>query len=109
MPFLFAYTIVRKIEGKKNPRRSLASKKEEKIKKAKKKFWFNWDYLAGHSGSRWHRPVILPLPRAGSNHCSVKPALRSALHSRNHEAQSLRPSHMAQLFAWNGHARIKQH
>ncbi|CAN1233362.1 hypothetical protein LINPERPRIM_LOCUS3875, partial [Linum perenne] len=29
-------------------------------------------------------PVILPLPRARSIHCSVKPALRIALYSRNH-------------------------
>ncbi|ONI01973.1 hypothetical protein PRUPE_6G170100, partial [Prunus persica] len=59
------------------------------------------------SVSGWHRPIILPLPGAGGDRCSVKPALRNSLHSRNHEAQSLRPSHMAQLLAWNGQVRIE--
>ncbi|KAJ0045060.1 hypothetical protein Pint_05228 [Pistacia integerrima] len=30
------------------------------------------------------RSVILPLPRAGGFRCSVKPASRCALHSRDH-------------------------
>ncbi|KAL4388621.1 hypothetical protein GQ457_09G008710 [Hibiscus cannabinus] len=30
-----------------------------------------------------HRPVILPLPRAGSLRCSVKPASRCAFHSKS--------------------------
>ncbi|ONH89499.1 hypothetical protein PRUPE_I004100 [Prunus persica] len=75
-----------------------------RLKKAKR-FRFNWDSLAGHGGSEWHRPVILPLPRARGSRCSVKPALRSALHSRNPVTQSLRSSHRVQLLAWNGRAR----
>ncbi|CAB4274244.1 unnamed protein product [Prunus armeniaca] len=61
--------------------------------------------LAGHGGSKWHQPVILPLPREGGRRCSVKPALRSALLSRNPVTQSLRSSHKVQLLAWNGRAR----
>ncbi|CAL8121919.1 unnamed protein product [Prunus armeniaca] len=49
-----------------------------------------------------HRPVILPLPRAGGSRCSVKPAFRGSLHSRNQVTQSLRSSHRVQLLAWNG-------
>ncbi|KAK9942483.1 hypothetical protein M0R45_008147 [Rubus argutus] len=63
--------------------------------------------LGGHGGSGWHQPVILPLQREGGNRCSVKPASRIALLSRNHETQSLRSSHTAQLLAWNGRVRIK--
>ncbi|KAK8637500.1 hypothetical protein V6N13_064919 [Hibiscus sabdariffa] len=35
-----------------------------------------------------HRPVILPLPRAGSCRCSVKPASRCAFHSKSHEMKA---------------------
>ncbi|KAL5754709.1 hypothetical protein ACOSP7_022929 [Xanthoceras sorbifolium] len=37
-----------------------------------------------HTGLKRHWPVILPLLRAGGGRCSVKPASRGALHSRNH-------------------------
>ncbi|TXG70606.1 hypothetical protein EZV62_005541 [Acer yangbiense] len=39
-----------------------------------------------HVGPRWHRPVILSLPREGGSRCSVKPASRCALLSRIHVA-----------------------
>ncbi|KAH6786495.1 hypothetical protein C2S52_006047 [Perilla frutescens var. hirtella] len=35
-----------------------------------------------------HRPVILPLQRAGGLRCSVKPAWRGALLSKSHEARA---------------------
>ncbi|KAK1559100.1 hypothetical protein Q3G72_010709 [Acer saccharum] len=38
-----------------------------------------------HIGLKWHRPVVLPLPRAGGSRCSVKPASRCALHFRDRE------------------------
>ncbi|KAF4397234.1 hypothetical protein G4B88_009080 [Cannabis sativa] len=41
-----------------------------------------------HDGPRKHRPVILPLPRAGGVRCSVKPASRITLHSRSPVGQS---------------------
>ncbi|BFG36764.1 hypothetical protein CerSpe_230380 [Prunus speciosa] len=56
-----------------------------------------------------HRPVILPLPRVGGSRCSVKPALRSSLRSRNQVTQSLRSSHRIQLQAWNGRAQGRSH
>ncbi|KAK2654348.1 hypothetical protein Ddye_014204 [Dipteronia dyeriana] len=42
----------------------------------------------GHIGPKWHRPVILPLPRAGGGRCSVKPASRGTLHFRNRRPQT---------------------
>ncbi|KAK1588277.1 hypothetical protein Q3G72_021586 [Acer saccharum] len=39
-----------------------------------------------HIRPKRHRPVVLPLPRAGGSRCSVKPASRCALHFRNHES-----------------------
>ncbi|KAF3971945.1 hypothetical protein CMV_004492, partial [Castanea mollissima] len=39
-------------------------------------------------GSEAHQLVILPLLRAGGLRCSVKPASRYALHSRNHKTQA---------------------
>nr|KJB20615.1 hypothetical protein B456_003G156300 [Gossypium raimondii] len=49
--------------------------------------------------------VILPLSRKRGLRCSVKPASRSTLYFRNHEAQSLHSSPLAQLSTWNGQAR----
>ncbi|KAK8660758.1 hypothetical protein V6N13_051669 [Hibiscus sabdariffa] len=43
---------------------------------------------SSHSGSKRHRPVILPLPRGGSCRCSVKPASRCAFLSRGQETQA---------------------
>ncbi|MBA0754497.1 hypothetical protein Gogos_020673 [Gossypium gossypioides] len=51
--------------------------------------------------------VILPLSRERGLRCSVKPASRSTLYFRNHEAQSLHSSPLAQLSTWNGQARVK--
>ncbi|KAG4136736.1 hypothetical protein ERO13_D07G026400v2 [Gossypium hirsutum] len=51
-----------------------------------------------YDGSKWNRPVILPLPKAGDNRCSVKPASRSTLHSKNHENRSFRSIPSAQTF-----------
>ncbi|GLT31962.1 hypothetical protein SLA2020_066590 [Shorea laevis] len=39
-------------------------------------------------GLEKHRPVILPLPRGGGFRCSVKPASRGPLHSRNNVTQA---------------------
>ncbi|MBA0673926.1 hypothetical protein Goari_015548, partial [Gossypium aridum] len=58
-----------------------------------------------YDGSKWNRFVILPLPRAGDDRCSVKPASRSTLHSKNHENRSFRSIHSAQLSAWYGQVR----
>ncbi|KAL5734007.1 hypothetical protein ACOSP7_031868 [Xanthoceras sorbifolium] len=52
-----------------------------------------------HVGTRWHRLVILSLPGPGGSRCSVKPASRFALLSRDHVGSSLRRTHMAQLLA----------
>ncbi|KAB2037905.1 hypothetical protein ES319_D03G107500v1, partial [Gossypium barbadense] len=49
--------------------------------------------------------VILPLSRKRGFRCSVKPASPSTLYFRNHEAQSLHPTPLAQLSTWNGQAR----
>ncbi|KAG8487691.1 hypothetical protein CXB51_018804 [Gossypium anomalum] len=43
-----------------------------------------------YDGSKWNRLVILPPLRAGDIRCSVKPASRSTLRSKNHENQSFR-------------------
>ncbi|KAK8307161.1 hypothetical protein V6Z12_D03G175500 [Gossypium hirsutum] len=51
--------------------------------------------------------VILPLSRERGLRCSVKPASRSTLYFRNHEAQSLHSSPLARLLTWNGQARVK--
>uniref|UniRef100_A0A3N7G858 Uncharacterized protein n=1 Tax=Populus trichocarpa TaxID=3694 RepID=A0A3N7G858_POPTR len=51
-------------------------------------------------GSRWHRPVILPLPGAGSDRCSVRPASRCALPSRSHDTQVF--TRMPWLNSWLG-------
>ncbi|MBA0703466.1 hypothetical protein Golax_015787, partial [Gossypium laxum] len=50
---------------------------------------------------------ILPLPRAGDDRCSVKPASRCTLHSKNHENRSFRSIHLAQLSAWYGQVRCR--
>ncbi|TYI34760.1 hypothetical protein ES332_A03G031900v1 [Gossypium tomentosum] len=59
-----------------------------------------------HVGLERIKPVILPLLREGGLRCSVKPASRSTLHSRNHEAQSFHSSPSVQLLAWNGQSQI---
>ncbi|TYJ41584.1 hypothetical protein E1A91_A03G032700v1 [Gossypium mustelinum] len=59
-----------------------------------------------HVGLERIKHVILPLLREGGLRCSVKPASRSTLHSRNHEAQSFHSSPSVQLLAWNGQARF---
>ncbi|KAL5781510.1 hypothetical protein ACOSP7_006539 [Xanthoceras sorbifolium] len=41
-----------------------------------------------HVGSKWHQPVILSLPEEEGCRCSVKPASRFILHSRNHATQA---------------------
>lgn len=48
---------------------------------------FNWANQSNFNGLETHRPVILPLQRAGGLRCSVKPASRGALHSKRHEAR----------------------
>ncbi|CAL2248274.1 unnamed protein product [Prunus armeniaca] len=79
--------------------------KDQNEKRGKKKCWFNRLSLAAHDGSSWLRPVILPLQGEGGYRCSVKPASRFALLSKDHVTQSLRPRHMTRLLAWNGRAR----
>ncbi|KAL5732459.1 hypothetical protein ACOSQ2_032151 [Xanthoceras sorbifolium] len=54
---------------------------------------------ASHVGTRWHRPVNLSLPGAGGSRCSVKPASRRTLLSRDHVAPCFRRTHMTQLLA----------
>ncbi|TYH81208.1 hypothetical protein ES332_D03G183300v1 [Gossypium tomentosum] len=49
--------------------------------------------------------VILPLSKKRGFRCSVKPASPSTLYFRNHEAQSLHSTPLAQLSTWNGQAR----
>ncbi|EEF34889.1 conserved hypothetical protein [Ricinus communis] len=56
-----------------------------------------------------HQLVILPLPRAGGCRCSVKPASRCALRSRNQVTPAFAQGHIAQLSAWNGRARAQPH
>ncbi|KAL9339601.1 hypothetical protein Peur_068616 [Populus x canadensis] len=58
------------------------------------------DQLFKPCGSRWHRPVILPLPGAGGDRCSVRPASRCALHSRSHDTQVF--TRMPRLNSWLG-------
>ncbi|KAB2019876.1 hypothetical protein ES319_D07G026400v1 [Gossypium barbadense] len=60
-----------------------------------------------YDGSKWNRLVILPLPKAGDNRCSVKPASRSTLHSKNHENRSFRSIPSAQLSVWYGQVRCR--
>ncbi|TYJ41583.1 hypothetical protein E1A91_A03G032600v1 [Gossypium mustelinum] len=59
-----------------------------------------------HVGLERIKPVILPLLREGGLRCSVKPASRSTLHSRNHETQSFHSSPSVQLLAWKWQARF---
>nr|KJB07499.1 hypothetical protein B456_001G027400 [Gossypium raimondii] len=62
-----------------------------------------------YDGSKWNRLVILPLPKGGDSRCSVKPASRSTLHSKNHENRSFRSVPSAQLSAWYGQVRCRPH
>ena len=54
-------------------------KTKKKRLQNKKKVMVQLDQLFKPCGSRWHRPVILPLPGAGGDRCSVRPASRCAL------------------------------
>ena len=45
--------------------------------------------------------------RRGGSRCSVKPASRCVLHSRNQVTQNLRSGHRVHLLAWNGRDRYE--
>lgn len=54
----------------------------------------------GHSEPKRIRPVIHPLPEARSIRCSVKPASRITLCSKNHETRAF--ARTTQLSSWLG-------
>ena len=84
------------------------ARKKYKLQSKKKKCWFNWSQPSWPCFECvWHRLVILPLPGGGGSRCSVKPASRCVLHSRNEVTQNLRLGHRVHFLAWNGRDRYE--
>ena len=85
-----------------------SSQKNINSKARNKKCWFNWSQPSWPCFEcAWHRLVILPLPGGGGSRCSVKPASRCVLHSRNQVTQNLRSGHRVQFLACNGRDRYE--
>ncbi|KAK9032249.1 hypothetical protein V6N11_056523 [Hibiscus sabdariffa] len=64
---------------------------------------------SSHSGSKRHRPAILPLPREGSCRCSVKPASRCAFLSRDQETQAFAQDSWPNSWLGTGRPKSRPH